>query len=420
MKEIINNSESGATVSNNSSENELINTIFNPQRPDVDNYQINKFPKEFKKNYFKSIDFRFTIILLISLLIHTLGIYYLEKKYPPEYDSRTITRLQKQYVDLLLMEETPPPEVTAPVPAYTPPVEEPETISSISEWMETFADKTLESIKEMPGFDPNTPKIAGRLKPRTSPAVEELLSKDLSEIVEDNVRTQSGVTKEEMTSVGLLGMIGSNTKVTDQDYLDDILGYADLNDDHLASVLSKLHSIQVPRHNTAEYILNQRKKAEEMQQEKVVGSRSVANEDRAKMANNIQPLEKAKTEEMERRVEFEDVPESPLAKLRNPSADKKQRTAQHVINVVQSHKRALQDCYKQELKINPKLRGKIVIRFAVNPDGIVVDASVVSSTLRSAAMESCLLRRIKNWKDFGYSDPSAGNVVYKQAFNFGN
>ena len=109
-----------------------------------------------------------------------------------------------------------------------------------------------------------------------------------------------------------------------------------------------------------------------------------------------------------------------MAKLRNPATDKKQRTAQHVVKVVQSHKRALQDCYKQELKINPKVRGKIVVRFTVDPAGKVVDASIVSSTLRSAAMESCLLRRIKNWKDFGYSDPAAGNVVYKQAFNFGN
>ena len=419
MKEIINNSESGATVDNSSSENELINTLFNHQHPEFEHYRITKFPKEFKKNFFKSIDFRFTIILLFSLLAHTLGILYLEKKYPPEYNSKTINRLQKQYVDLLLIEEAPQTEFTAPAPTYAPTPEEPETISSISEWMETFADNTLKSIKDMPGFDPNTPKIAGRSEPKTTPEVEELLSKDLAEIVEDNIKTQSDV-KEELTSVGLLGMIGSKTKITDQEYVDDILGYADLNDDHLASVLSKLHSIQVPRHNTAEYILNQRKKAEEMQQEKVQGGRTLADEDRKKMASNIQPLEKAKTEEIERRVEFEDVPESPLAKLRNPATDKKQRTAQHVVKVVQSHKRALQDCYKQELKINPKVRGKIVVRFTVDPAGKVVDASIVSSTLRSAAMESCLLRRIKNWKDFGYSDPAAGNVVYKQAFNFGN
>ncbi|MBD3290987.1 TonB family protein [candidate division KSB1 bacterium] len=416
MEEFLNNSESGATIDNDSSQ-ELVTTLFK-RHDSSENYGISKFPKEFKKNIIKSIDFRFTLIFIFSLLVHTLGIFYLEKKYPPEYDSDTISRLQKQYVDLLLTDEPPTTEFITPKPAYPQAESEPETIASISEWMETFADNTLKSIKEMPGFDPSVPKSAGRSKPETASEVEELLSKDLEDIVQENAQKESDAA-EELTSVGLLGMIGSKKEKQDQEFVDDILGYADLNDDHLANVLSKLSSIQVPRHNTAEYILNQRKKAEEMQQEKVKGGRNLAEHDRIKLANNIQPLETAKTEDMERRMEFEEVPDSPLAKLRNPAADQKQRTAKSVIKVVQSHKLALQDCYKQELKINPKVRGRVIIRFTVDPEGKVVDASIVSSTLRSAAMESCLLRRIKNWKDFGYSDPAAGNVVYKQAFNFG-
>jgi TonB family protein len=285
--------------------------------------------------------------------------------------------------------------------------------------MDVFADKALDAIKEMPAFNPDA---AGLKRPATR-GVEYLTKEELR-----SARSRSANARElarselekEVSSIGLLGLIGSKTQLMDHEYIEDLLEIADLNDDHLVTVLAKLKSIQVPRHTTAGYIL-QYKKGADASSGGLKGGRQDADSDNEQIIKNIDPLETARTTDMKRVAEYEHIPsENPLAKLRSGDYEGKFRNAKDVVRVVQSHRRALQDCYKQELKINPKIYGKIEVRFTIDPEGKVIDASVVSSTLRSPGMEACIIHRIKNWRDFGFSDPAEGNITFKQSFNFGN
>jgi TonB family protein len=90
-----------------------------------------------------------------------------------------------------------------------------------------------------------------------------------------------------------------------------------------------------------------------------------------------------------------------------------------VAAILAKHKPAIQDCYQHGLRRNYSLKGKVVVRFVVTPQGAVSDAEVISSTLNDSKVEDCMLDRIKRWNDFGTAAPPEGEVAFKQTYLFG-
>jgi TonB family protein len=64
---------------------------------------------------------------------------------------------------------------------------------------------------------------------------------------------------------------------------------------------------------------------------------------------------------------------------------------------VRSHKGAIQDCYEAELKKNPKLKGKIVMRFTITPDGTTDGVVVEENSLSGDEVASCASEVIQRW-----------------------
>jgi TonB family protein len=95
------------------------------------------------------------------------------------------------------------------------------------------------------------------------------------------------------------------------------------------------------------------------------------------------------------------------------------RDPDQVSKVVNGHNDAIEYCYQKELKRNPTLKGKLVVRFTINPQGKVSSATIVSSTLNSPELEACILRRIQRWDDFGTVDASLGDATFRQVYTFG-
>ncbi len=58
---------------------------------------------------------------------------------------------------------------------------------------------------------------------------------------------------------------------------------------------------------------------------------------------------------------------------------------------------AIQSCYERELKRNPTLKGKVVIRFAITPQGRAAEIDVEENTLGSDAVSSCIRTVIRSW-----------------------
>lgn len=96
------------------------------------------------------------------------------------------------------------------------------------------------------------------------------------------------------------------------------------------------------------------------------------------------------------------------------------RSGQALREVLLRHVPAIQYCYERELRRNPELRGKVVVRITIAPEGSVKNAVIVSSTLENERVERCIISRILLWRDFPPIDPSEGDVTFRQVYTFGS
>lgn len=392
--------------------------IFDDQPKPVDHglsIKIDKFPAQFKKNIFQSVDKRFFFILLCSFVLNIAAILVLEKVLPSEASTRAISRIQEQYAKLLLNNIVQPSSYLVETRDSDYNLDT-QLITGLNRWMDSFTDDILESIKDMPAIKESAPSfISNETK---LPSREELGAARKSA----NLKRQASreELEKELNSVGLLGLISSNSRTVDQEYVQDLLEYASENSAHLGEVLAKLNSIEVPRYGSNGYLKKIRSGSDHGEAEELKGGRTTAEHEVQEIINNVEPIQSVEIKPMKRNVIYEEVPSASVDKMADLNLKGKTRSAQEVIRVVQSHTRALQDCYKQELRYDPTINGKILVRFTIDPDGNVNGASIVSSTLNSPRMEECILNRIKRWRNFPHCDPAVGDKTYRQSFSFGD
>lgn len=87
-----------------------------------------------------------------------------------------------------------------------------------------------------------------------------------------------------------------------------------------------------------------------------------------------------------------------------------------IINaVVARHRSEIRSCYESALQRNPGLRGKVVMAFNIQPNGIVSSASTKESTLGDASLENCIASKIKTWI---FPKPEAPVVTEVSAYPF--
>ncbi|MBJ93331.1 MAG: hypothetical protein CMP23_02525 [Rickettsiales bacterium] len=85
--------------------------------------------------------------------------------------------------------------------------------------------------------------------------------------------------------------------------------------------------------------------------------------------------------------------------------------------VVKQHLAKIRYCYQKELNKNPKLFGKVVVKFVIAKDGSVSTASTKSSTLRNPIVEKCINSRFMRMR---FPAPKGGGIVivsYPFVFN---
>jgi TonB family protein len=75
----------------------------------------------------------------------------------------------------------------------------------------------------------------------------------------------------------------------------------------------------------------------------------------------------------------------------------------------------IQSRYNQELKSNPDLEGKVIVRFTIAENGSVTSASVVSSTIGNSAIESTITSSLRSAK---FQPSSMGTTTVTYPFYF--
>lgn len=97
-----------------------------------------------------------------------------------------------------------------------------------------------------------------------------------------------------------------------------------------------------------------------------------------------------------------------------PTTGTRDRAA--IAAVVADHLPTLSRCYEDDLARHRDLRGRVRLKFAIDPDGAVSSVGFLDSTLAAGDVESCLaaaLRRV----EFG-AEPGSGVVVVAYPFVF--
>ncbi|HEY6004788.1 MAG TPA: AgmX/PglI C-terminal domain-containing protein, partial [Anaeromyxobacter sp.] len=78
--------------------------------------------------------------------------------------------------------------------------------------------------------------------------------------------------------------------------------------------------------------------------------------------------------------------------------------------VIQDHASQIRYCYEQQLAINPRLQGKVSIKWIINADGSASGAQVDRSatTLEDGKVHECMMGRITSWE---FPKPKGGGMA---------
>lgn len=91
------------------------------------------------------------------------------------------------------------------------------------------------------------------------------------------------------------------------------------------------------------------------------------------------------------------------------------RTSEEIRKVVLENMPGIKYLYTRELKKNPELHGKIIVKFTITTSGNITYCEVVSSTINCPALEQDIVLRIKRWK---FDSIQEGEVTVTYPFVF--
>lgn len=91
------------------------------------------------------------------------------------------------------------------------------------------------------------------------------------------------------------------------------------------------------------------------------------------------------------------------------------RSEEEIRKIMEQHKGAIFSIYNRALRENAALQGKVVVKMVIDPSGAILEATIVSSELKDADLETKLLQRIKLIK---FSTSSVARTTLNYSFDF--
>ncbi len=87
--------------------------------------------------------------------------------------------------------------------------------------------------------------------------------------------------------------------------------------------------------------------------------------------------------------------------------------------VINQNKASVEYCYQSQLKIDPNLRGEILLSFVILPNGRVGAVKILRSTLNNKKVEKCIIQAVRRWRNFPKLTNSRAEVTIRTKFIFG-
>ncbi|MFQ5863703.1 MAG: AgmX/PglI C-terminal domain-containing protein [bacterium] len=356
--------------------------------------KIIEFPREFRKSFSDRIDQRFITFLIASILAHIMLVSYFLLN-PPSMESRIskLAKIQQRLAKMLVEREAPKEALFTKFDfSKERPVEEAEEAdkekSSETELAEGAAPK---------GKATKTTKRSQLRSARRGRAGGKGTGRSQKEIA------------AAIGSKGILALLTSTSSVASGEEVEDILFRSGNSEQDLDKALSNLSGIKTGG------MPSRSKGGSGDGGDGVKGERA---QEGGGIDQLVSGLGTTKSRSFERSGELVVVSDSPLIEG-NGEKGILGRNQDDIQAVVLKHKNAIQYCYERALKRNPNLKGKLVVRFTITPQGAVKKLTIVSSTISSRKVERCVMNRIRRWNDFGSIDPSYGDTTIRQVFAFG-
>jgi hypothetical protein len=345
------------------------------------------FPKEFHKGFFQDFSRDFFRILLVSLVLHVVLMIVLINL-PDSNVDRSFeleSRQGSRYVNFIAQRQVMYEQKLAERQRTTPASQSATSTRTAADRAETTAaDDVGTTVGDAPAERGETSEAAGsRSYPR---------SRSREQIVRD------------ASKIGILGLITSGAGGGTTPDLSEVMGEGgqatDVND-----VISGLDAVR------------SRESAGGGEE----GGREVRGErttEGAGITEMVEELGESKSTNIARTGELvvDDLSaltnEGDVTRLAGRNPD-------DVSAVINSHLGAIQNLYEVQLLRNPNLRGKLVVRFTITPQGKITSVTVVSETLNDEQLINRITRRMLRWDDFGPVAASMGDAVFRQVFTFG-
>ena len=393
--------------------------------------KVSRFPKEFKKKKLGAFDWRFIVILMLSAIFQIGLVLFLKAHLPYILQARQISQIQQQYASLVLDRDQD-------LEQYLPT----ESLDSrYADLLTTGTTVAPEGPPESPGGGTAGGSAAGGAGGGAAgsgggysgsaesrlPTVGEMgqgggaggrvRGRNLSDVIGD------------VGNVGLLGVLTAGSGVIEGEYITSITNFGDMQGTRLSEALAGLDAMRVTRGPGGKGWGegaggNKGNPAGTRITGGSRGDRRVARAlDVDDLIGTLQPQGQVEFGGIGRTHNFENVGagagDRPATPVTPEEKERLRRTPDYVMAIVNAHRPAIIDCYKSLLRNSPNLKGKVEVRFAVDPEGRVTWAEIIDTSIRIERLQNCVLTRIRNWNDFGYGDPTSADEVYRQVFTFG-
>jgi TonB family protein len=333
---------------------------------------MNTLLRQMRGSFFRTLDPRFFVIIIVSILLHAGIIYYMNHIKLPVQQPMDIEKVSDRFARLII--EKPIPK-TVPKPV----------------------NKTT-SVAENAGLSPTTAPTevkSGESGGQKISAAERTHARRV-------VAARTARVEQMVRSVGVLGMLSGKGSTAKGPAVVDVLGAMGgrrESSGNLDDALSKMTGLR-------------RTENPEALKTTLVKSKDVGIEHKQEIEDMISTMTSAKSVDLVKRGEF--IIQKPESIEGSASSNAKRDNAA-INGVVASHKTSIRMSYENYLKRNPTLSGKITVRFTISAAGSVSAISILENTTGSPELEQEIKNKIRNWRFDAISD---GDVTVTYPFVF--
>lgn len=348
------------------------------KRPAAGGFRLAGFPSEFERNIWEDLDKRFFLIVLISwATVYTMATILGNTEFD---DAAAAAAARKSYLEKFYQAE-----IVGPIEA-----EEDET------GLEMGGE-----AEEEPESDVRAERDEGRQGEARGPSAKEVAEARRSAAAQRSAARRQ--MEQQVAGTGVLGILSAGGGGGSGDAVADVLGDAGGGTGDLNEILSGVGGLA-----TASSAGQKSRLGSRGGDGRITGS--------ADVNELLSGVGSAGSANIGRKGSIGMALDA--ARVSGKGSKTAHRSGDELSRVINSHNDAIEYCFKRESKLNPNLKGDVLVEFIVGFNGRVKSVRVTRSSLRNKKIESCISGRIRGWR-FKPIDKKEGDVTVRQKYIFG-